>query len=201
MNKLYYISQPDHLENIENVCKGGVKLVQLRVKNMPEEEIKVLALKAQSICKKHKATFILNDHVAIAKAINADGIHLGKEDTCPLIARQILGPNFIIGGTANTYEDCKTLASKGVDYIGLGPFKFTETKKKLSPVLGMLSYQNILEPLKNEGIQIPIYAIGGITQADINEFAQIDIHGIAVSGLLSHQSPTQIKRTIASITC
>ncbi len=197
MDKLYYISQPDHLQNIQNVCEAGVKLVQLRTKNENSELVMKLALEAQAICGKYGATFIINDQVEITKAIQADGVHLGTEDMCPLKAREILGSNFLIGGTANTYQDCMDLIAKKVDYIGLGPFQFTETKKKLSPVLGITGYITILQKLKQNGHMLPVYAIGGIALPEAKELQTTDIHGIAVSGLLSNTTLPNISQVLA----
>ncbi|UTW66205.1 thiamine phosphate synthase [bacterium SCSIO 12643] len=197
MDKWYYISQEYHLQNIQNVCEAGIRLVQLRAKNLKGQELLELALAAQQICKTHQATFIINDHVALAKEIHADGVHLGQNDISPIEARELLAPHQIIGGTANTFEDCKKLIAQKVDYIGLGPFRYTTTKKNLSPILGLEGYQSIVSKLKHAGATTPIYAIGGITQADFNDLLKTNIYGIAISGLISHQSPESIKDILA----
>ena len=87
----------------------------------------------------------------------------------PSDARKILGNGYIIGGTANTLDDIERLIKEGVDYIGLGPFRYTETKKNLSPILGIGGYKKILTACKEKGYTIPIVAIGGITKNDIPE--------------------------------
>ncbi len=197
MDKWYYISQEDHLQNIQNVCEAGIRLVQLRAKNLKEQELLELALAAQQICKKHQAIFIINDHLALAKEIHADGVHLGQNDISPIEARELLDAHQIIGGTANTFEDCKRLITQKVDYIGLGPFRYTATKKNLSPILELEGYQNIISKLKQENSSTPIYAIGGITQADFNDLLKTNIYGIAISGLISQQSPESIKDILA----
>jgi len=197
MDKWYYISQEDHVQNIRNVCEAGIRLVQLRAKNMEEQTLLELALEAQKICKKHRTTFIINDHVALAKEIQADGVHLGQNDLNPIEARELLNSSQIIGGTANTLDDCKKLIDQKVDYIGLGPFRYTTTKKNLSPILGLEGYQQITSKLRREGHSTPIYAIGGITQNDFNNLFNTHIHGIAISGLISHQSPESIQSILA----
>lgn len=197
MDKWYYISQENHLQNIQNVCEAGGRLIQLRAKNVHEQALLDLALGAQSICKKYGATFIINDHVLLAKEIQADGVHLGQNDMTPIEAREVLTSKQIIGGTANTLEDCKHLIHQKVDYIGLGPFRYTTTKKNLSPLLGIKGYQKIIKTLEREGHSPPIYAIGGITQNDFNDLYQTNIHGIAISGLISHQSPEHIRNILA----
>lgn len=183
ISKLQYITQgetPDiHLENLQKACVAGADWIQLRLKNYDSEIILETAKKAREITNSFNVKLIINDHYKVAKAVKADGVHLGKSDACPLVVREYLGASFIIGGTANTVKDCKGLLNKKVDYIGLGPYRFTETKKNLSPVLGVAGYQKILEELQTE---TPIIAIGGITLKDVPEIIDTGIYGIAVSG-------------------
>jgi thiamine-phosphate pyrophosphorylase len=123
--------------------------------------------------------------VKLAKEINADGVHLGLTDTKIDEARAFLGTSKIIGGTANTFEDIQNHVKNGCDYIGLGPFRFTATKEKLSPILGLSGYFDILQKLKKAKIEIPVYAIGGITLRDVSPLMETGIHGIAVSGIIT----------------
>jgi thiamine-phosphate pyrophosphorylase len=99
----------------------------------------------------------------------------------------ILGNGKIIGGTANTLEDVLMRANEKCDYIGLGPFRFTTTKEKLSPVLGLTGFEKITSELSNRKINIPVYAIGGILLEDIGEILETGIFGMAVSGALTEQ--------------
>lgn len=182
ISKLHYITQgktpEEHLINLEKACMAGADWVQLRLKNMDVDVILKTAKKAREITSKYQTKLIINDHYKIAKKINADGVHLGKNDECPLIARGFLGTSFIIGGTANTVEDCRVLINKKVDYIGLGPYQFTKTKENLSPILGVSGYQKIIENLKTK---TPIIAIGGIRLQDVTAIINTGIYGIAVS--------------------
>ena len=115
-------------------------------------------------------------------------------------ARQILGKNFIIGGTANTFEDVRMHAEAGADYIGCGPFRFTTTKKNLSPVLGLEGYTDIVSKMKAEGINLPIVAIGGITKEDIPSLMKTGITGIAISGsVLRAENPIEEMKEIITI--
>ncbi|CAL2101905.1 Thiamine-phosphate synthase [Tenacibaculum sp. 190130A14a] len=183
ISKLQYISQgntiEEHLEHIQRACSYGVEWVQLRIKNIDEKSILETAKEARAITSHFQTRLIINDFYKVAKEVQADGVHLGKTDTCPEKARRYLGDFYTIGGTANTLEDCKKLVDKKVDYIGLGPFRFTETKKNLSPVLGLKGYELIIDELKKD---IPIIAIGGITINDVTSLLATGIHGIAVSG-------------------
>ncbi|WP_103865237.1 thiamine phosphate synthase [Aquimarina sp. I32.4] len=197
MIEFQYISQgetpQEHLYNIEEVCKNGGKWIQLRIKN--EERITHLktAMRCRDICDQYGAIMVVNDSISVAKVAMADGVHLGLNDTSPEEARKILGDNFIIGGTANTIEDCIQQIRAGVDYIGLGPYKYTNTKKNLSPVLGLEGYKNIIEELHGKNIEIPVVAIGGITEADIPDLIKTKVTGVAVSGMLTRQENLEQK--------
>ncbi|WP_036154642.1 thiamine phosphate synthase [Maribacter forsetii] len=188
---LHYISQgktpEEHLDHIQKACTAGAELVQLRLKKLPGKVVWETAKKAREITEKYQTRLIINDFYKIAAAVKADGVHLGKTDTCPTVARKELSSWQIIGGTANTLEDCETLIDKNVDYIGLGPFRFTETKENLSPVLGLNGYLTILEELKAE---IPVIAIGGIVMDDVTEIMKTCVHGIAVSGEITRNFNT-----------
>jgi thiamine-phosphate pyrophosphorylase len=174
-------------------CAGGGNWVQLRIKNEPKDKIIAEAKKCLSVCMQYGASLIINDYVDIAASIDADGVHLGKNDANIAEAREILGAQKIIGATANTFEDIKILAEKGVDYIGLGPFKFTNTKKNLSPVLGLDGYTNILNKCKEQNINIPIIAIGGIIPADISSLFETGIYGLALSSYLAKHENTGLE--------
>ena len=130
--------------------------------------------------------FLVNDNVDIALELDADGVHLGKEDMNPLEARRILGYSKIIGGTCNTFEDVVDRFRQQVDYIGLGPFTYTTTKKRLSPILGLEGYQKIMDACRKEGIHLPVHAIGGIRENDIQPILNTGVTGIALSSLLKN---------------
>ena len=191
IRKLQYISQGktpnEHLDNIQKACSSGVDWVQLRLKNLDEATLLKTAEKAREITTHFQTRLIINDHYKIAKQVKADGVHLGKTDSCPLEVRAYLGELYTIGGTANTLQDCKLLVDKKVDYIGLGPFRFTATKKNLSPVLGLLGYQSIIKELKSE---IPVIAIGGITIEDLPEIMDTGVYGVAMSKEISNNFNT-----------
>ena len=187
--KIQYISQgakpEDHLINIQKVCEAGIRWVQLRIKDVDFETYLQIAKESKKICEAYSAVFIVNDNVSIAKESEANGVHLGLSDMNPKDARSILGDHSIIGGTANTLQDCLIQAENKVDYIGLGPFRHTDTKKNLSPVLGLEGYRKILAELRASACQIPVIAIGGILESDIKNLMENYVSGIAVSGLLT----------------
>ena len=147
-----------------------------------DDEVRPIAIEAQQLCQKFGATFVIDDRVALVKELQADGVHLGKNDMPIAEARRLLGPDYIIGGTANTFEDVKSHYESGADYIGCGPYRFTTTKQKLSPVLGLDGYRRIIIEMRAAHIDIPIVAIGGITKEDIPAILATGITGIALSG-------------------
>lgn len=173
-----------YLDSVRLALAGGCRWVQLRMKNATIDQLRPIALEAQQLCRQAGATFILDDHVELCREIGADGVHLGKTDMPIDQARRILGPDCIIGGTANTIDDVRVHVARGANYIGCGPFRFTTTKEKLSPVLGLDGYQQIVSQMRQEGIQVPIVAIGGITPDDIPAIMQTGVNGIALSGTI-----------------
>ena len=195
-SKLQYISQGEtsavHLHNIHAVLNAGYKWIQLRFKNGTSDEITELAIEVKKSCIEHNAIFIINDHPQIAKAVDADGVHLGLTDMAITEAKNIVGAGKIIGGTANTIQDVLQRVEEGCSYVGLGPLRFTPTKIKLSPVLGLAGYQSIMNELREREISIPIYAIGGIVTEDIIALLQTGIYGVATSGLITDHPDKKI---------
>lgn len=178
----HYNDRYGYLDSIRLALQGGCRWVQLRMKDATDDEVRPVALEAQKLCREYNATFIIDDRVALVKEIAADGVHLGKNDMPIAEARRILGDKFIIGGTANTFGDVRMHYEQSANYIGCGPFRFTTTKQKLSPILGLEGYSDIVLKMKAEGINIPIVAIGGITADDIPAIMQTGVTGIALSG-------------------
>lgn len=186
-----------YVEGIRMALEGGCKWIQLRMKDASAEEVLVNAEEALHLCRQYGAKFILDDHVELVERAGADGVHLGKNDMPVDEARKILGNGKIIGGTANTIEDIVRLHKQGADYIGCGPFRFTTTKKKLSPVLGLEGYKSIVQNMRDKGIDLPIVAIGGITVADIPAIMATGVTGIALSGaILGAADPVAMTKNI-----
>ena len=178
----HYSERYSYLDSIQLALEGGCRWIQLRMKDATDDEVRPIAVEAQKLCRAYGAKFIIDDRVALVRELGADGVHLGKNDMPIREARQILGPDYIIGGTANTFEEAKAHYEASANYIGCGPFRFTTTKKKLAPVLGLEGYRSIISKLREANINIPIVAIGGITKDDIPAILQTGITGIALSG-------------------
>lgn len=187
------------LDGLEDALRGGVRWVQLRMKDASDEEYLDAGRRALALCRRYGATFIVDDRVEAAAELGADGVHLGKNDMPVDEARRRLGAGFIIGATANTFDDIQSAYRAGADYIGLGPFRFTTTKKNLSPVLGPEGYRDIMTRCRAEGITLPVTAIGGILTDDIPPIMGTGVQGVAVSGLILN-SPSPEKTTQQIIT-
>jgi thiamine-phosphate pyrophosphorylase len=189
--RLQFITSDDanlnHLEQIQLVLDNGIQWVQLRAKNLSATQLLELAEYAKEITEKYKATLIINDNHLVAAMVNAEGVHLGKEDALPSDARKFLLEH-IIGGTANDLQDIERIIET-VDYIGLGPLRFTSTKKKLAPILGFNGFTEIIKALPQPK---PIIAIGSVTIDDIEPLMKIGVHGIALSGaIVNDVNPAQ----------
>ena len=191
----------DYVEGARLALEGGCRWIQLRMKDAQEVDFLLAAKQIGAMCKEYGATFILDDHVEWVGITGADGVHLGKNDMPVDEARNQLGANRIIGGTANTFEDVERLWRQGANYIGCGPYRFTTTKKNLSPVLGLDGYRHIISKMKAHDINIPVVAIGGILQPDIKDVMATGGSGIAVSGaILNAENPVEeMKRFIDSL--
>lgn len=194
----HYNERYSYLDSIRLALKGGCRWVQLRIKDATDDEVCPIAIEALQMCREAGARLIVDDRVALARELKADGVHLGKNDMPIAEARRRLGRDFIIGGTANTFDDVKTHYKNGADYIGCGPFRFTSTKQGLAPILGLDGYRDIVTRMRQEGIDLPIVAIGGITAADIPAVMATGVTGIAVSGaVLSATDPVgEMKRLL-----
>ena len=175
----------NHIELARNACMAGVKYIQIRSKKLSSEELTETVSAIVELAKHTGSKIIINDNVAVTLNTGADGVHLGKDDMPVEAARAILGPDKIIGGTANTMGDIRNLAAAGVNYIGLGPFRFTQTKRNLSPYLGIDGIAQIASNMHEEGIDIPVYAIGGIDMRDIRSILDTGIHGVAISSAVN----------------
>lgn len=166
----------------------GIKWIQFRAKCEYSPEIIQQAKTVRDLCRQHKALFVIDDQVDLAMLLGADGVHLGKNDMPVAQARKIMGDEFLIGGTANTFQDIEKLYTEGVDYVGLGPYRFTRTKENLSPILGIDGYRNIITEMHQKNIHLPVYAIGGLKPEDTFELRQCGVSGLAISSSILQAS-------------
>ena len=196
----HHNSRYGYIEGIRMALEGGCRWVQLRMKEADETTFLSTAQEAVALCRSYQARLILDDRVEMVKRVGADGVHLGRKDMPADEARTLLGPDLIIGGTANTIDDVRRLHRQGVDYIGCGPYRFTTTKQRLAPVLGLEGYRAIVESMRRENILLPVVAIGGITRADLLPVLQTGVSWVAISGgILDAEQPVEETKAILSI--
>jgi thiamine-phosphate pyrophosphorylase len=184
----------------EAAVRGGCRWIQVRMKEATDEEVCAVVEAIRPLCTATRTTLLIDDRVQLAKTLEVDGVHLGKLDMSPLEARRILGEKAIIGGTANTLDDVVRLSNLPVNYLGIGPFRFTSTKKRLAPTLGLAGYQSIMEGMSAKGITLPVVAIGGITLTDVPDILATGVNGVAISGAIVHSaSPEEATRQFLQI--
>jgi thiamine-phosphate pyrophosphorylase len=167
-----------HEDQAEQLCRAGARWIQFRHKGATLESWTNLAREVVSICRFFGAVCIVNDSVDVALAARADGVHLGKLDEKWLDARRRLGRSLLLGGTVNNAADAEQAIAAGcLDYVGVGPWRFTATKKNLSPVLGPAGVRSLVAMLDG----LPAWVIGGIESADLPDVRATGAAGIAVS--------------------
>lgn len=187
--KLHLITQDNlkksHEQQAIDFLTGGGKWVQFRTKILSEQDTIDQALAIQKVTKQYGGQIIINDKWELAHDLKLDGVHVGLVDTPINEIRSKVNPDFIIGGTSNSFEHIQMHTKHGADYIGLGPFRFTSTKEKLSPVLGLNGYSNIISECNKANISLPIIAIGGITTEDCQDILNTGIHGVAIASQIN----------------
>lgn len=194
MDRIYFITHTNekysYIDSAKLALDSGIRLIQLRMKHGNIEQIKKTAYILKKECEKYGSKLIINDNSEIAFEVEADGVHIGQNDEEISIVRNKIRENQIIGLTCNTKEHILKAVESKADYIGLGPYRFTNTKQNLSPVLGIEGYKNL-------NLEIPIYAIGGIGLEDVEKLAQTSIYGIALSSsLLESKEPQKFVKEI-----
>lgn len=173
-----------HLESALLALNNGLRFIQLRMKDASDEDMLSMAEKLRPVCDRHAALLTVDDRIHLLETGLFDGVHVGKNDMPVAEAKKLTGSRFLLGATCNTPADALKAISDGADYLGVGPFRYTETKKNLAPVLGLEGYANLTDILQQQGQSIPVYAIGGITTADLNTLKHTGVYGVALSGVL-----------------
>lgn len=161
-------------EQIEEALKGGVTMVQLREKNLPEEEFVIEAVQIRELCRRHHVPLIINDNVDVALKSGADGVHVGIEDVPVAEIRRRVPKDFIIGATAKTVEQAQAAEKAGADYLGVGAVFPSPTKKNAVRITAEL-----LKEICGS-VSIPAVAIGGISSENVMEIRGGGMKGIAV---------------------
>lgn len=161
-------------KQVEQAIEAGVTFLQLREKNLKEEDLLKEAFYFKELAKKYKIPFIINDNVEIAKKCDADGVHVGQKDMEAVKAREILGDNKLIGVSVQTVEQARLAENQGADYLGVGSVFTTSTKEDAK----LVSYTVLKEICQS--VTIPIVAIGGISTTNMEKLKGSGIDGVAV---------------------
>lgn len=170
-----------HAEQAERLCSAGARWIQLRMKGAEADVWLKTACEVVAISRRHGATIIVNDSVDVALASGADGVHLGKLDLAWREARASLGVSRLLGGTVNNSADAERACAPGcLDYVGVGPWRFTRNKQNLAPVLGTEGIRPLLEQLG----ALPAWLIGGVEADDLPLIRALGVTGAAVSSAL-----------------
>ncbi len=175
------------LEVLEELLQAGVKMIQLREKDLSAAELYPLAKELRALCHRHKSLLLINDRIDLAQAVGADGVHLGGHSLPIKVARKILGSSYLIGASTHSATEVKSAQNQGADFITYGPIYFTPSKAAYGNPVGIESLHDICDTCK-----IPVYALGGIKTNNMKETLQTGIHGVAIiSALISDRSPTE----------
>lgn len=172
-------------EQIRGFISGGGRWVQIRMKEASDEEIEKVVADVKPLCLETETFLLLDDRVELAKKLDVGGVHLGREDMLPSRARMLLGPAAVIGVTANTLDDIKAVRSLDIDYIGMGPYADTKTKKNLAPILGLEGIRDLCTGMERLEINIGHVAVGGIRPVDVVPLMEAGVNGVAVSGAIA----------------
>jgi thiamine-phosphate pyrophosphorylase len=164
-----------HVELTAMALSGGADIIQFRAKSGSTREMIDMAGQMKILCKEYGVPLIINDRIDIALAVGADGVHLGQDDFPIPLARKLLGPDAIIGGSAGNMEEALKCYSDGADYIGSGPVYGTASKSDAGPATGVENIR-VIAGL----IRLPVIAIGGVTAPDICELMDAGAYGVAV---------------------
>lgn len=199
----YITNSPDEatiLSNAKAFLEGGGRWIQLRMKDASTARIVEVGLKLHALCQQYRAVLIVDDDINAVKAIGAEGVHLGPEDTQPTVARWLLGPHYIIGRTVNDLPSLIETWNYSVDYLGIGPFKKTKTKTKHAKPLGLKTTSmltNMMGKLSRCApghLQPLLVAIGGIDVKDVEDLlSEAHVNGVAVSGAIERSKNISLK--------
>lgn len=178
----HWLGEETLYDQVKKALDGGATFVQLREKKLDREDFLAEALEIQKLCKKYGVPFVINDEVSIAKDIDADGVHVGQSDMEAMDVRKVLGPDKILGVSAQTVEQAIIAEKHGADYLGVGAVFATGSKDDADDV----SHETLKAIC--EAVSIPVIAIGGITKYNVSELAGSGICGVAVISAIFGQN-------------
>jgi len=164
-----------HLEVARAAIEGGATAIQLRDKEATTRELIEAGLALRDLTREREVAFIINDRVDVALAVDADGVHVGQDDMPATLARKLVGPDKIVGVSASTIEEALQAEADGADYVSASPVFATPTKPDAPPPTGLEGLRAIVE-----AVHIPVVAIGGINEGNVEEVIRAGADGVAV---------------------
>lgn len=170
----YQDSLESFLEKVETACRSGVTIIQLREKNLTTNQYYQLAKQVKEITDAYQVPLIIDDRLDVCLAVDAAGLHIGDDELPVSVARQVLGPDKILGVTAKTVKRALEAETSGADYLGTGAI-FPTTTKENAPITLISTLKTICQT-----VAIPVVAIGGLTSENIDQLAATGIAGVAV---------------------
>lgn len=176
-------------QQILDAIEGGCRWVQIRMKEASDDDIRAVFHAIREKARETETIIIINDRVHLARELGPEGVagvHIGKSDMLPIKAREFLGPQAIIGVTANTFDDILAVRSLDIDYIGMGPYADTRTKENLAPILGLEGIARLCSRMDEESIEFARVAVGGIKESDVEPLLKAGVNGVAVSGAIAN---------------
>lgn len=196
--RIQYITHPrenfDDLSWVHRLHENGVRWIQLRIKEAdlrmfrPDEHYLAyaheVAFRMRAICGALEMTLTINDLLEVCFFSGADGLHVGQEDEWPDFETL---SGLITGGTAHSVQEMKRFPVQSMTYFGTGPLRQTDTKTTTKPSLDFSGYKSILNEMSAEGIEVPVFAIGGIKPEDVRPLLESGVYGVAVSGAIFHR--------------
>ena len=180
---------------LKRALDGGVKAIQLREKDLGGKELFELADKISVLCERYNAQLFINDRSDVALAVDAAGVQLGNASIAVQTARTLLGAGKLVGFSAHSLEEAKEAERNGADFVLFGPVYFTPSKAPYGAPQGLAPLKEIVE-----NVALPVYAIGGITAANIADTMASGSRGVAlISAIISAENPTAATKTILTM--
>ena len=183
------------IEVVKQALDGGVTIVQLREKHVPIKEVIRFGRELHKLTRRYRVPLIINDNIIAALAIDAEGVHVGQNDQIAFSAREMIGPDKILGVSAGTVSEAIRAQQDGADYLGVGPIFPTKTKEDARNPIGIATLEQICA-----AVTIPVVAIGGITQETTQSIIHAGAYGIAVvSAIVAQPNPQEAAKNLKTI--
>lgn len=190
ISKLHYLTQDlsekSHVKQVQLACEAGANWIQYRCLSKSDEELLEEIHSISGICDDWGATLIITDHIHLLNKADVQGVHIEDMKADFQAVRRLIGEEKTLGASANTLDDIRRIMTSGVvDYIGCGPLRITHTKPNNYPLLGLEGFREVTKMMDDEGIDIPLLAVGGVTVSDVESLLETGVYGVAVSAAVN----------------